>query len=207
MQISSFFPTVIGLDKLDLNINDIKELINIVYKLEKDEKNKNYNQSSMTIHGYHTSLSILTIERPVIQKLKQELKRVYNEYYKTHTGLKLPENVYFYGWGMISPKCAMSKPHVHPNSLISSAFYIKVPKDLKPSEGEFNIQDPRPAATFGFSDLVGPNLHSIKPEAGNIAIFPSWLEHFVTPHSSEEDRISIAINCSYDKGENGIKIK
>ena len=37
---------------------------------------------------------------------------------------------------------------------------------------------------------------SIKPEAGMLWLFPSWLEHEVTPNNSTETRISISFNIS-----------
>jgi predicted 2-oxoglutarate/Fe(II)-dependent dioxygenase YbiX len=33
-------------------------------------------------------------------------------------------------------------------------------------------------------------------KAGDLLAFPSYLEHGVEPHTSEEDRISIAGNCA-----------
>lgn len=35
---------------------------------------------------------------------------------------------------------------------------------------------------------------TIQPVPGLLLIFPSWLEHWVTPHSSEEPRVSVAFN-------------
>ena len=40
---------------------------------------------------------------------------------------------------------------------------------------------------------------SIVPEEKTLIIFPSWLQHWVTPNLEEEDRISIACNFRYQK--------
>ena len=65
------------------------------------------------------------------------------------------------------------------------------------------LEDPRyPMAYMGVPDLVlkdaaGKAMMSqsaIRPEAGLLVLFPSWLRHSVNTHKGNRDRISIAIN-------------
>jgi uncharacterized protein (TIGR02466 family) len=43
------------------------------------------------------------------------------------------------------------------------------------------------------------SIWSILPEAGKLIIFPAWLEHYVEPNTSTEERISIAFNINIKK--------
>ena len=40
----------------------------------------------------------------------------------------------------------------------------------------------------------------IRPEVGDLVLFPSWLVHQVTPTSGKEDRMSIAFNIPGEWG-------
>ena len=48
-------------------------------------------------------------------------------------------------WANINPTYSYNKTHMHPNSLWSGVYYIKVPKN----SGNLFLEDPRP----------GPNIH------------------------------------------------
>ena len=41
---------------------------------------------------------------------------------------------------------------------------------------------------------LGSDSASINPQEGLLVLFPSYIEHFVEPNQSSEDRISISFN-------------
>jgi len=46
-------------------------------------------------------------------------------------------------------------------------------------------------------DAAGKSMYSqvaIRPVAGRIVLFPSWLRHSVRPHRGDRERVSIALN-------------
>lgn len=84
--------------------------------------------------------------------------------------------------------------HVHEGSLLSGSFYVKVPA----GSGKFVFRDPRPGVIHGYLKGPVPNAYSdiqLTPDAGLLVLFPSWQEHFVEPHASDEPRITIAFNA------------
>ncbi|MGH8216612.1 MAG: TIGR02466 family protein, partial [Rhodanobacteraceae bacterium] len=84
--------------------------------------------------------------------------------------------------------------HVHEGCLLSGSFYLQVP----PGSGPFVFRDPRPGVVHGYVKGAVPNGYSdirLAPEAGLLVLFPSWMEHFVEPHASDEPRIAIAFNA------------
>jgi len=84
--------------------------------------------------------------------------------------------------------------HVHEGCLLSGSFYLKVPA----GSGKLVFRDPRPGVVHGYVKGAVPNGYSdihLAPEAGLIVLFPSWMEHYVEPHESDEPRIVIAFNA------------
>jgi len=78
--------------------------------------------------------------------------------------------------------------HIHTNGLFSSANYIKVPRDMTSPDHE----------RAGYLRMGRPNLENlqlgaerfVKPEAGCLILFPSYMWHGVEPFQSETPRIT-----------------
>jgi hypothetical protein len=45
---------------------------------------------------------------------------------------------------------------------------------------------------------VGNESLLIRPQPGLMVVFPAWIEHWVHPFQGEGQRISIAINVTFD---------
>ena len=86
--------------------------------------------------------------------------------------------------------------HTHESSIISGVFYVKVPDKsskitfyhpaFKLMMREWNINMKHNHYTS--------SVWSITPQKGRLLLFPSWLEHEVSPNLSQESRISISFN-------------
>jgi len=79
--------------------------------------------------------------------------------------------------------------HVHPEGWISSAFYVRTPKNLQGSEGFLKFGEPGPPTK--------PHLreeHLVKPEPGLLVLFPSYMWHGTVPFASNEKRLT----CAFD---------
>jgi uncharacterized protein (TIGR02466 family) len=102
--------------------------------------------------------------------------------------------------------------HTHPGAYWSASYYVDDAgiADDPALGGEFEIQDPRGVApamlapdlavampggqSIGASELV-------RPRAGLLLIFPSWLSHAVRPYHGDGVRISVAINLTPKPGQ------
>jgi uncharacterized protein (TIGR02466 family) len=83
--------------------------------------------------------------------------------------------------------------HVHEGCLLSGCFYLKVPQH----SGHLVFRDPRAGVVHGPIKGGVPNGYAdihLTPDAGLLVLFPSWMEHYVEPHGSDEPRISISFN-------------
>ena len=95
-------------------------------------------------------------------------------------------------WGNINPKGGFNFTHVHPSGWLSGVYYIQLPE----GNNEIVFQDPRSARMMDFqrSSLIKDEYFSHYPKVGELLLFPSWLPHFVTPNTSDQNRISISFN-------------
>lgn len=87
--------------------------------------------------------------------------------------------------------------HSHPNATWSGVYYLADNEtiDAHPFSGKFEFTDPRPGASIHYRE--GSNLYGrflVNPNAGQLLMFPSWLEHMVHPYFGQGERISIAFN-------------
>lgn len=105
-------------------------------------------------------------------------------------------------WININGKVGFNRPHVHPESAVSGVYYVAVPNNSgnivfnHPSKTQqYHIH---PDAVKVSNDLNSSTWH-VTPAAGLLILFPSWLEHYVEPNNSEDDRISIAFNAHIKK--------
>ena len=103
-------------------------------------------------------------------------------------------------WAIINEKDAWNQKHQHSNSDISAAYYITAPEGC----GDIVFYDPRPARVYKQPIAKSPNrlngtVNSIKPEAGMLVLFPSYLDHSVNPNISDKKRIVISFNLSLEK--------
>jgi len=79
--------------------------------------------------------------------------------------------------------------HVHPEGWISSAFYVRLPKDLEGIQGFLKFGEPGPRTE--------PRLaaeHLVKPEPGLLVLFPSYMWHGTVPFTSDDKRLT----CAFD---------
>ena len=103
-------------------------------------------------------------------------------------------------WAIINQKGAWNQKHQHSNSDISAAYYVTAPEGC----GDIVFYDPRPARVYKQPIAKSPNklngtVNSIKPEAGMLVLFPSYLDHSVNPNISDKKRIVISFNLSLEK--------
>ena len=105
---------------------------------------------------------------------------------------ELPQMVVRAMWGNINPKGGFNFTHVHPSGWLSGVYYIQLPEN----NNEIVFQDPRSSRMMDFqrSSLIKDEYFSHYPKVGELLLFPSWLPHFVTPNTSEQNRISISFN-------------
>ena len=178
INISQLWPTYMYMGTVkDIDNEEISEWI-LNYK--KNTKTRNASNQG----GWQESISDYQDE-PVFKNYIQTILQTLRV-----TKLK-GEKVTIHSWANVNEKGNWNFIHNHPGTDLSGVYYVKVPKD----SGEIVFFDPRKIDTANSAFQEDhPKSMGVHPIEGNFIMFPSYLEHMVTPSESEEIRISIAFN-------------
>ena len=193
MQMYNAFPTPVGFFDVE-NSKPINEgLTNFLYSIKEEDGP----QRSM-VGGYHSKDDLLSRNNTFIQQFHKIISEQIKEYHSKVSKVQMGPNTRMVSWCMIYPAGARSEPHLHSGADYSSAYYCKVPK-LSNGEGNFVGVDPRQVARWD-NNFRGQCHMNVTAKEGQGIIFPGWLDHYVTPHKSDEDRICITTNIFIDQG-------
>ena len=102
-------------------------------------------------------------------------------------------------WINIMPANVLHSAHIHPLSVISGTYYVRVPRGAR----GLRLEDPRLSSFMATPPrLRGASQRNqwfveVPAKAGSVILFESWLRHEVLPNPSQEDRISISFNYDW----------
>ena len=190
-ELNLFFSTPIWNLQLD-NYKELNDtLSNYIYKLQKE------NQPSLarsSIGGWHSPNFDLDNEEPkiFINAINLGLNRAFIDMgwdVKNHQ-IKITDM-----WSIINKTGAANARHIHPNSFLSAAYYIKAPKNC----GDIMFYDPRSAPVYRAPKIAKDNFLNtseiaITPKEGLLILFPSYLNHSVKSNISDGERMVISFN-------------
>ena len=170
-----------------------KELLNYILELQKKDKKGN-NRSNRG--GWHSpNFDIVNPGPPInfINSFKDFLKHIIED----EIGWEYVPNKQrvVAMWAIINKKNSYNVKHNHQNCYLSSAYYIKKPEN----SGDITFYDPKEAKTYRFPEVEKHTSYSaesitVKPEEGDLLIFPSYLYHDVGVNLSDEERIVVSFN-------------
>jgi len=193
MNINNLYPTPIGNFIIEKSGEMNKGLTDFIHSLRSEDS-----PSRSMIGGYHTNEDLLTRDNLYIKQFHEIISEQIFKYCSAIGITYIGPNTKLASWGMIYGSGNHTVSHTHAGADISSAYYCKVPKNLSKGEGEFVHSDPRPAARWDRNFQATST--EVPCQEGTGIIFPGWLEHYVTPHTSNEDRICITTNVFIDHG-------
>ncbi|HEY4969162.1 MAG TPA: tetratricopeptide repeat protein [Steroidobacteraceae bacterium] len=100
------------------------------------------------------------------------------------------------GWSVRLHSAGYHTSHVHPRGWISSACYIQLPDSMRAGHSGEGI------LSFGAPGmLTTPSLGaelSVRPEVGQLVLFPSYFWHGTLPFHSEQPRLTVAFDVVPD---------
>ena len=154
------------------------------------------------VGGWHSGLDFLDRGEGCVADLRYRLEGFVSELnaavFEQSSG-RQPEDFLLQGWANVLPSGGYNGPHSHPNAFWSGVYYVTSNKTLDghPFSGKLELVDPRPGASLSYAEqtrLYGRFL--LSPVAGQMILFPSWLQHWVHPYHGDDARISIAFNVT-----------
>tara|TARA_B100001175_G_C19223366_1_gene501708 strand:+ start:70 stop:660 length:591 start_codon:yes stop_codon:yes gene_type:complete len=191
-----FFSTPIWATKIEgyEKIND--EMLTYIFNLQKKDPT---GVLKSNFKGWHSSDFNMKDPSPInfIAAIKNNLNTLISD---MNWDLKIQSVKISSMWAIINEKGAWNQKHQHSNSDISAAYYVTAHEGC----GDIVFYDPRPARVYKQPISKSPNklngtVNSIKPEAGMLVLFPSYLDHSVNPNLSDKKRIVISFNLNLEK--------
>jgi uncharacterized protein (TIGR02466 family) len=107
-----------------------------------------------------------------------------------------------FAWMNMNPTGGFNATHTHPGAHWSGVYYVRQPKVETGNSGMIEFLDPRsdlPAWRI-LQSRAFRSKRKIRPEAGEIVLFPSYLVHWVYPNEAGGERVTIAFNATLRKG-------
>jgi uncharacterized protein (TIGR02466 family) len=152
--------------------------------------------------GWHYAFDLFQLEDPVIAEFRHHMEQHVRGYLNHFRPPERRNRDRFrlQGWMNVNQAGHENTLHCHPGCFLSASYYVKVPPDM--SGGDIVFRDPRGPAVAMYEtpgiDLpwVGSGMGMpFSPRAGQLLIFPAWLEHRVERFNGSGARISIAFNA------------
>ena len=123
--------------------------------------------------------------------LCEEIWNVCTELWPTISGIQFRQM-----WAAINKRNDWNIIHQHGTYQISGGYYLRVPEN----SGNIVFRDPAALRNNTFVNfLIGGELQFYQPKEHDLMMWPSYLDHFVEPSKSDEDRIMISFNLNIDK--------
>ncbi|MGE6744151.1 TIGR02466 family protein [Allorhizobium pseudoryzae] len=97
-------------------------------------------------------------------------------------------------------------PHTHPGALLAAVYCVTLPDDCRAPEGSLAFSDPRAQA---LNHAPGLSIASegvdvlCRLEPGELVVFPGWLGHYVIPHTSSKERVTVSLNLGFAPSQEG----
>lgn len=161
--------------------------------------------------SYQVKESAGLLNRLANQISKDYFRHIGNyELYQKDYVLEPSKNNGIAAWFNFQKKYEYNPVHMH-DGVLSFVYWLKIPYNLQDEREVSNVKNARspmgPVFEFVYADTLSPggvNTHPIPVDSsyeGIVAIFPSFLNHYVLPfYTSDDYRISVAGNIiPYDE--------
>lgn len=153
--------------------------------------------------GWHSEGNLLTSDAPCIVTLRAAIEAALDDANRKIRAKADPADLRLklFGWMNVNPPGGFNAPHTHPGAHWSGVYYVAQPAVETGTSGMIEFLDPR-------SDLPNWRIlrakafrpkRQIRPQPGEIVIFPSYLVHWVYPNETDEERVTIAFNATFKR--------
>jgi uncharacterized protein (TIGR02466 family) len=195
-EVTPVFPTLIG----RFQIPDAGAMNRDLHALILAEELEYASLGRSNIGGWHSRPDFLRRQDPAVAALTTWLTWVLRRMIDASAGANA-----FHGtmnvsaWATLCRAGAYHAPHSHPDSAWSGVYYVDPGSETseQPLSGMLEFLDPR-AGVVTVTALGDPygEAFRVRPQAGLLVVFPSWLYHWVHPYAGQIPRIAISFNAT-----------
>ena len=195
LDVTSAFPTSIG----RMQIPDADAMNQGLRALILAEEAEYASLGRSNIGGWHSRTDFLHRSDPTVAALTSWITWALNRMIAATTGQETFKGMFsLSAWATVCRAGAYNAPHSHPDSAWSGICYIDAGTESadRPLSGMLEFLDPRAGAeaVSAPGDPYGAPVR-VRPQAGLLVLFPSWLYHWVHPYVGETPRIAVSFNA------------
>jgi len=195
LEVTPAFPTLIGrlqIPDADAMNRDLEALI-----LAEEAQYSSLGRSN--IGGWHSRPDFLVRCDPAVAALITWLNWGLRRMIEASAGSNTFQGALsVFAWATLCRAGAYHAPHSHPDSAWSGVYYVDPgsPSPEQPLSGVLEFLDPRAGvdAVTAPCDPYGEPFR-VRPQAGLLVLFPSWLYHWVHPYTGHTPRIAVSFNA------------
>jgi uncharacterized protein (TIGR02466 family) len=206
MDIRPLFPTPLIVAEIATGCHLIQELRNVILAREANDAGVRHSNRG----GWQSKSEFDTWNGTAVAALMSAICAIANEKSAVHENGALVRRAISWridAWANVNRHSASNVRHMHPGGIWSGCFYVD-DGGIEGAEqlgGAIEFYDPRgslplmaaPTVKLTISGCASAGLgERVYTKAGMLLMFPSWLEHSVTPYTGSGTRISIAFNLS-----------
>ena len=170
-----------------------KKLLDYIYELYEEDK---LGVQKSNINGWHSKSFDLQDKKNIPNEFFANINPFLVNVFKNYGWVYDPSKVVCTAmWAIINKQEDFNITHTHPNNILSSAYYVKAPKNC----GDFIAENSNLAKRHLYPEIENKNelnadIARIKVSEGDLLLFPAYLPHQVSKNESGEDRIVISFN-------------
>jgi uncharacterized protein (TIGR02466 family) len=196
LEVTPAFPTLIGRARLP----DSEAMNHGLHALILDEEAQYPSLGRSNIRGWHSRPDFLHRSDANVDALTSWIIWALRRMICATTGQDaFKGTLSITAWATVCRAGAYHAPHSHPDSAWSGVYYVDggAENPDQPLNGMLEFLDPRAGAeaVSAPGDPYGEPFR-VRPQAGLLVVFPSWLYHWVHPYGGETPRIAISFNAT-----------
>ena len=196
LEVTPAFPTLIGRARLP----DSEAMNHGLHTLILDEEAQYPSLGRSNIRGWHSRPDFLHRSDANVDALTSWIIWALRRMICATTGQDaFKGTLSITAWATVCRAGAYHAPHSHPDTAWSGVYYVDggAENPDQPLNGMLEFLDPRAGAEAESApgDPYGEPFR-VRPQAGLLVVFPSWLYHWVHPYAGETPRIAISFNAT-----------
>lgn len=145
--------------------------------------------------GYYSPGTFFDASLPGVAGARDVVSAGLNAYFQELGIAGTIERIELMGWVALTRAGDYQTPHVHAGSMLSGVYYCTMPDAPEP-QGCIDFITPIDAQEMTFLKGLSRSYCRVKPEAGALVIFPSYLRHFTHPFDGAGERICVVFNAA-----------
>ena len=196
--LTTAFPTLIG----RFQVPDAEGINQDLQALIMAEETQYPSLGRSNIGGWHSRPDFLSRRDPAVSALTAWLTWALRQMIDATAGANaFNGTLSTSAWATICRAGAYHAPHSHPDSAWSGVYYVDPGTESpdQPLSGVLEFLDPRAGvdAVTAPGDPYGEPFR-VRPQAGLLVVFPSWLYHWVHPYAGKTPRVAVSFNATLE---------